>query len=438
LDITLYIGLIIVILISVNALYVAAEFAAVSVRRSRIRQLADEGNVYARQLLPTLEDATRLDRYVAASQIGITLSSLVLGAFGQATLPQKIAPLFVDWSSMQTVAAQSTSAVIVLVGLTVLQVVLGELVPKSVALQYPTRLALYTAMPMRWSLSLFSWLIIVLNGSGELILKWLHIPYNRHRHIHSPEELALLLADSRDGGLLEEYEYDRLNEALLLSKRTAGELMVPRLYVTAIEIDTPLDDVVNQVGGGPYTRVPVYRESIDNIIGIIHAKDLMIQYFSPGGLKTLSEVIRPAIFVPEFFTVDRLLTILREEGSYQAIVIDEFGGMEGLVTLEDVLADLLGEIGDELKDAQAGPEKLPDGRVRLPGLLHLDEIEQWAGVTWQGESATVGGYVAEVLGRIPTVGEQVTIDGVGVVVERMENYAIVSVLITPLRASEED
>ena len=435
---TLFTWLVIVILIAVNALYVAAEFAAVSVRRSKIRQLADEGNRFARRLLPALQDAATLDRYVAACQIGITLSSLVLGAFGQATLARELTPLFIDWGGLQTVAAQSTSAIVVLVGLTVLQVVFGELVPKSLALQYSTQAAIYTIMPMRWSLTLFSWFIAILNGSGIAILKWLRVPYGGHRHIHSPEEIDLLIAESRDGGLLEADEHHRLHEALHLTTRTAGELMVPRRYITAIDIDTPLEDVLVQVGEGPYTRVPVYRDSLDNIVGIIHAKDLMLRYFDPGGLTAISEVMRPAVFVPESITADRLLGTLREQRSHQAVVIDEYGGVEGLVTLEDVLTELLGEVGDEFKADQPEPETLADGRVRLPGLLHLDGIAQWTGIPWEGEASTVGGYITEMLGHIPVAGEQTTINGVPVEVECMESHAIVSVLIRPLPSREED
>jgi len=203
--------LMIAVLIAANALYVAAEFAAVGVRRSRIRQLADEGNRFARMLAPALSDASTLDRYVAACQIGITLSSLVLGAYGQAALAPPFAELLGSWGQFHPAVAESAAAVVVLIGLTVLQVVLGELVPKSLALQYSTSTALYTVLPMRWSLALFAWFIAILNGSGLAILRMLGVPYGSHRHVHSPEEIDLLIAESRDGGLLEEDEHQRLH-----------------------------------------------------------------------------------------------------------------------------------------------------------------------------------------------------------------------------------
>lgn len=435
---TLVTWLIIIILIALNALYVAAEFAAVSVRRSRIHQLAEQGNRRARHLLPTLESATELDRYVAVCQIGITLSSLVLGAYGQATLAMELTPLFEQWGNMQSVAAQSTSALVVLIGLTVLQVILGELVPKSVALQYPARTALLTVEPMRWSRIAFSWFIAILNGSGIAMLKLLRVPYGSHRHIHSPDEIDLLIVQSRDGGLLEPDEQERLHEALQLSGRYARQLMVPRRYVTAISIETPPKEILDQVASGPYTRLPVYRKSTDNIVGILHTKDLVLHYLEHAALVSIEQVIRPVLYVPENVTAYRLLALLREGRSHLAIVIDEYGGFQGLVTLEDVLTEVFGEVSDEFKGEQPQPERLPDGRVRLPGLMALDDVEEWIGVRWQGESDTVGGHVTEALGHIPEVWEQVTIDRVTVQVERMAHHAVASVIVTPVAAAEEE
>src|SRR4029450_7589200 len=199
---TLFVWGVIFLLIAVNALYVAAEFAAVSVRRSRIRNLAEEGSSLASRLLPMLENSHKLDRYIAASQIGITLSSLVLGAYGQATLAVQLRPWFQSWGGFQETVAQSTSAGVVLVFLTVIQMVLGDLVPKALALQYPTQTALYTFVPMSWSLKLFSWFIGLLNGTGLRLLKLMGMDQAGHRHIHSPEEIDLLIVESRKGGLL--------------------------------------------------------------------------------------------------------------------------------------------------------------------------------------------------------------------------------------------
>lgn len=435
---TLLTFVVIFFLIAVNALYVAAEFSAVSVRRSRIRQLAEDGNRRAGNLLPTLEDANRLDRYVAVCQIGITLSSLILGAYGQATLAVELVPLFERWGNMQMVAAQSTSALVVLVVLTVLQVILGELVPKSLALQYPARMAIFTVEPMRWSQTAFSWFIFILNGSGIAILKLLRVPYGGHRHIHSPEEIDMLFVQSRDGGLLEPDEQQRLHEALRLGTRSARQLMVPRRFVTAIDIDSPVEEVLHRIANGPYTRMPVYRGSSDNIVGLLHTKDLVLHYMEKGASISIEKVMRPVLYVPENVKAYRLLGLLRERRCHLAIVIDEYGGIQGLVTLEDVLSEVFGEINDEFRGEEPQPERLSDGRIRLPGLMALEDAGEWLGIHWEGESDTVGGHVTEAMGHIPTVGERVTIDGVEVEVERMARHAVAWVIATPIAGREEE
>lgn len=434
---TLSVWVVLLCLIAVNALYVLAEFGSVSVRHTRIRQLAAEGHGLASRLLPVLEDTGALDRYIAACQFGITWSSLVLGAYGQVTLAAHLVPLLERWGGLREVVAQSTAAAVVLVSLTALQVVLGELVPKSLALQYPTQVALYTVLPMRWSLALYAWFLTLLNGSGLAILKLLGIPQGRHRHIHSPEEIVLLIAESRDGGLLEPDEHRRLHQALQLSVRPARHLMVPRLRMASLDVDTPTGGVLQRVIESPYTRLPVYRGSPDNVIGMLHTKDLAVQYAEHGRIPPLEGVMRPIMSVPESMRSDRLLKFLRDQRTHQALVVDEFGAAAGLVTLEDVLAELLGEVPDEFKAGQPQPERLPDGRVRLPGLLRLDEAEPWIGVLWQGEADTVGGRVTEALGHLPVAGERVTIDGVAVEVEQVVQRTVVSVLATPIARAED-
>ncbi len=328
-------------LILVTALYVAAEFAAVGVRRSRLRRLAEDGHAIATRLLPLVEDPRELDRYIAASQIGITLGSLVLGAYGQAQLSGVVEPWFLALG-VQPSASASTAAAVVLISLTVLGVILGELVPKSLALQYPTRMALWTFVPMNWSLRVFAPFIALLNGSGILLLRALGIRNAGHRHIHSPEEIDLLIAESRDGGLLEPQEHVRLHRALRLGLRTAGQMMVPRDRLAAIGADASFDEVVNAVMSSPYTRLPVYRGSLDTVVGIIRTKDVVLQYVAHGTSARVEPLLRPVVRVRETLPADKLLAFMREQRSHQAMVVDDRGRVAGLITLEDVLAHLLG------------------------------------------------------------------------------------------------
>ena len=435
----LAIALILIILVAINALYVAAEFAAVSVSTSRIQALAEQRGRLARRLIPYLRDAHALDRYIAACQIGITASSLVLGAYGQATLAELLTPMFARIGGLQELAAQSTSAVVVLIGLTVIQMVLGELVPKSLALQYPTQTALWTVIPMQWSLRIMSWFIVVLNGSGTAVLRLFRFEASGHRHIHSPDEIEYLLAESSAGGLLEPHEHRRLRGALRLGALRVGEFLVPRVRISALDIDETPDSALSTILASPFTRLPVYRETIDDIVGFIHTKDVARQAAEREGDIDIASLVRPVLVVPVSMKADQLLIRMREERRQFAIVLDEFGGTAGLVTIENLLEQVIGDIVDEFKAPAAAPEHLPDGRVRIPGDTHLDDLELLLGMVWErGETHTIGGRVMEALGHVPIPGERVVIDEVTFEVEAVADRAVTSVLaIVPDRRQEE-
>jgi len=431
--------LVVVALILVNAVYVAAEFAAVSVRRSRIRQLAGEGHPLASWLLPVLETPASLDRYIAACQIGITVSGLVLGAYAEASIAGSLSP-FLARAGLQENTAHTASVAIVLLLLTLGQVIFAELVPKALALQYPTQAALYAAIPMAPSMWVYRPVITWLNGAGLVLRRLVGAPPNAHRHIHSPEEIELLIAESRDGGLLEPDEHRRLRSALRLNLRQAKQLMVPRPEISAIDIATPLDDVIRLVAQSPYSRLPVYRDSIDNIVGMLHTKDLVRWLVSGATSETLAEVIRPIASVHESVTVDRVLRQLRERRTHQSLVVDESGGTSGLITLEDVLSELLGDVGDEFKPGEPVAENLPDGRVRLPGQMPIEDAVTFLGTESDTTASTVNGFVTEALGHLPTPGERVVIGDFEFEVEDVHRRALVTVLARRIRqdAPEKD
>lgn len=400
-----------------NALYVAAEFAAVSVRRSRIQQMAADGNTLAAWLLPILDSPGSLDRYIAACQIGITLSSLILGAYAQATIAVWLTPLL-----------GGTSAIVVLLVLTVSQVVFAELVPKSLALQYPTQTSLYTLLPMLASQAFYRPFIKWLNGTGLLVLRALGAPQQGHRHIHSPEEIELLIADSRDGGLLEPDEHRRLQRALRLNLRQARHLMVPRKRIAAVDINTPLNEVIGIAAQSPYSRLPVYRDSIDNVAGVVHTKNLVRWFVSGDHGRSLEFVMEPIATVHESVTADRVLRVMRERRVRQALVVDEFGGTAGLITIEDVLSELLGDVGDEFKEAEPSAERLADGRTRLPGEMSADDAASMLQTQWETDATTVAGLITEALGHLPIAGERVTIGQYEFEVERVRERALTSAL----------
>ncbi len=336
---------VILVLILINALYVAAEFAAIGARRSRIRQLSDEGHWLARLLLPVVDDTASLDRYVGISQIGITLSSLVLGAFAQATIAVALAPMLVEWLQLDAEVAASSAAIAVLLVLTTAQVVLGELVPKSLALQFPTQVALATVLPMRWSLAVFRPFLALVNGSATAVLRLFGLGGGGHRHIHSPEEIEMLLVESRDGGLLEPDEQQRLHRALRLGVRTARDLMVPIDKLTMLKDDTAWPDVVRTVAASPFSRLPVYRDTPDTIIGTLRVKDLVHHYVLEGQPPSLAQLARPLASVAHNLPADRIIALLRDRRVHQAVVTDDHARVIGLVTMQDVLGEFLEEDG---------------------------------------------------------------------------------------------
>ena len=339
---SLTVWIVVVLLILANAFYVAAEFGAVGVRRSRVRRMSEDGDALARHLLPHVQHPGNLTRYVAVSQVGITVSSLVLGAVGQGVAAVAIAPHVAVLTGFEPKAAASAAALIVLLTLTAVQVVLGELIPKSLALQFPTEVALATVLPMRWSLAVFKPFIVILNGSATWLLRMVGVPLSGHRHLHSPDEIALLFAESRDGGLLEPDEQQRLHKALRLSRSTARDLMVPRERLTMIDVDAPWDAVLQAVAGSPFSRLPVYRGSRDRVVGMIRVKDLVHRYVTEGPSATVAALVRPVIRVPQTLAGDQIIATLRDKRAHQAAVIDEAGSIVGFVTIQDVLGEFLG------------------------------------------------------------------------------------------------
>ena len=328
-------------LILANALYVAAEFGAVGVRRSRVRRLSEDGSWLAQRLLPFIESPADLDRYVGTSQIGITLSSLTLGAYAQATVSVALAPYMGRWFTISDLAAQSAAAIVVLIALTGIQLVIGELVPKALALQFPTETALATVIPMRWSLRVFRPLIASLNGAATVLLRWLGASEQSHRHLHSPEEIDLLIAESRDGGLLEPEEQQRLRRALRLGLRTARDLMIPQSRLTMLSDTASWDEVVRTVTASPFSRIPVFHESPDRIVGLVVVKDLVERYITEGPVP-MARLIRPVVRLKESLAADAVVTELRTRRAHSAVVVDDSGRSTGLITIQDVLGELLG------------------------------------------------------------------------------------------------
>lgn len=433
---TLFPWFVLLVLTAITALYVAAEFAAVAASKTEIMSLAKQGNRRAERLLVVLQDGSELDRYIAACQIGITLTSLIAGAFAQATIAMELIPILQQRFELTAAVARSSSVVGILIGLTAVQVVLAELVPKSVALQFPERTALWTFLPTSWSVTLYSGFIRLLNGSGFIILKPFGVEPGGHQHVHSKAEIELLLAESHKGGEITPEAHQRLRRGLRLSTRTVRQLMVPRSEIAAIEASTPPEEILKRIIESPYSRLPVYEGSLDQIVGTVSSKDLVSLYAESGEIPTLEKLLRPIPFVPELLRADRLIEFLQEQRTTKAIVVNEFGGVQGMVSIEDVLAELLGDVGDELKDVEPEAVVQTDGTVQLPGSMGLQEAERWLGRAWEGTAATLGGHIVQHLGRLPRQGEQLDIDGARVTILEMGPTTVRSIAFTPAPPAE--
>ncbi len=416
----------IALMIFFNAFYVAAEYASVLARKTRIAQMAGEGHRLAKILLPIVEDGQTLDNYIAVCQIGITASSLVLGAYGQNTVATALAPWLVNLGNLAEPVALSISATGVLILLTTLQMVLGELFPKSAALQYPEKIALATIVPMQWSQILFWPFIWLFNGSGNLILKLIRLDFSQgHAHIHSPEEIELLVTESHEGGLLDDEAQQMLRNTFRLRELTARQVMVPRTRLVAAPLESTVADLIDKACAAGYTRIPLYRSTVDDIAGFVHIKDLFQLYLQ--GQQDPAKILREVIYVPETLPIADVWATLNNQGQYIAIVFDEYGGTAGLVTFEDLIEEIFGELQDEFDDELPLISSDKEGRIHLRGDLLVTDVNEYLDLNLpEGEVDTLGGLVFSELGQVPVVGDEVTIGLPGVVirVEDMDAFSV--------------
>lgn len=415
--------LVILVMVAVNALYVAAEFATVGSRRSRVQEAAENGNRAARDLLDILRDPKRLDTYVAACQVGITLSSLVAGSYGQAQLTPLLTPYF-------GAAGQTVAVLVVLVLITALQVVLGELLPKTVALRYPERLALATLRPMQFSLLLFRPLIALFNGTAFALMRaWKLNVDHSHSHVHSPEELEGLYRESAAGGLIDASERDMLAGVLNVEERVVREIMTPRTRLVTVAGDRTVRQALMELANTPYSRFPVTGEG-DDVVGIVHLRSLyLVAETHPATL--VSTVMRQPLIVAEVMSVPDLWRKLREAERHSAMVVNEYGSVAGMVTLEDALEEIFGEMQDEF-DHEEEPISVQGRRVTVRGDVLVETLNSRFGLDYpEDEVDTVSGLVWNELGRLPVIGDEVQVEGQPLLrVEAMEKRAVTRVSLT--------
>jgi putative hemolysin len=459
--------LIVFLLVLANAFFVASEFALVSVRKTRIDQLAAEGNGAAAVVQRAVRD---LDRYIAATQVGITLASLLLGGIGEQTLEPLLTPLFGwvpnEWQGISRAALVAGFAYFIM---TALHVIIGELMPKSIALQRAESTSLRIARPMAFFALVFSPLIWLLNGIGNLLLRLLGFrAAEGHSQVHSPEELDLLFTESHKGGEINQTEFEILHRVVRFSDTTALAIMVPRLEMQTLPVMVTRSALSEFLDGRPHTRIPVYQDSLDDIVGIVNSKDLehlinrelageleqwkVSASGSKNGQQTpaasdsteeklldLRQIMYEAAVVPETIRIDRLLTEFKRCRQQMALVIDEYGGTVGLVTLADLLEEVFGDMPDEADESEPDILKRPDGSFQLAGGVSIDEVNERFGFGFPTDQAvTMAGLVLNALGRIAAVGDEVEINGLRLRVEQVDRFRIatLSLFIPADKATE--
>lgn len=401
---------IILFLLLANGFFVASEFALVSVRQTRISQLAKEGDSTAKITESALKE---LDKYIAATQLGITIASIALGWVGEATLAKIIHPLFDFLPFVSgTIATHTLAVAIAFIVITFMHVVIGELMPKSIALQYPEKTTLLITRPLVLIAKIFTPFIFLLNGFGNWFLKLLRIPPAHPSHsVHTEEEINMIIEESYKGGVLNETENFILKNTLKFSDLIAKQIMVPRCNVVTISENIDLKDLDKILQENQYSRYPVHNGSFDNIIGILHVKDLYPYLRDCDENFSLANILRKPLLVPETMTTDMLLKNFKENKTEIAIVMDEFGGMSGIISLEDVLEEILGDVQDEFDDEEKEIKKVDENKYIVDGLLRIDEFFEFFEINRkEDEVETIGGFVQKLLGCIAKKNDKVCVE----------------------------
>jgi CBS domain containing-hemolysin-like protein len=402
--------LIITALILLNGLFVAAEFAIVGAPRAAIDRRAAGGNRLARIVQGVLHDPRKQDRYIATAQLGITVASLGLGMYGEHVLAEAIYQSVSEFGLPAWLASHALASVVAVGILTYFHIVVGEMVPKSLALQFAEQMVLWITPPMLWTKNLLFPIVWLLNGLGNLVLKAVGVNRQavRTEQYYTAEELQLIVQESEQLGALRAESGQMLQELFEFGDLTAGEVMVPRVRIVGIPVGAESDELRALLPTSPHTRYPVYQQDLDHIVGMIHIKDLL-------RLLSRGEVIReaharPMPIVPETAPLDSVLTTMRREKTQMALVIDEHGGTSGIVTLDDLFQEVIGDI-------EEGPISAPrvyrdrDGRLRVPGTLRIDELGQQFHLELEHEEVdSVSGLVLTLLGRPPRPGDRVRYD----------------------------
>ena len=412
------------VILLVNAYFVASELALIRVRETQLRELAEAGSARARA---ARDIVMNIDRYLSATQLGVTGASLALGIVGEPAIAALVAPLF-GWLLERSETAFHVVAFAISFGaVTYLHVVVGELAPKYVAIERAVALSLWTAYPLRAFYRAAYPLIWLINVSAQWLVRLFGVRARGELDAHSEEELKMLVAISTRKGVLQESERVLLGRALDFADTLVRQVMVPRTEIVAIEDDRPLRDLRDLAEEHPFTRVPVFHGDLDHVVGVVHIKDLVA---ARDLSRPVRESMRRPLFLPETMHLDRALSEFRRQRMQLGIVVDEFGGTAGVVTLEDVLEQLVGEVHDEFDRETPHFRSESSGTVLIDGLAALPELRERLGLELEGEPYdTVGGLVFGRLGRLAKIGDAVEIEGQRFVVTQVDGRRVAQVRV---------
>ncbi len=421
----------VVVLVLANGFFVAAEFALVSVRPTRVAELIARGNRGARWVQKAIENP---DRFIAATQLGITLASLGLGWIGEPALSRLLQPI-VDLfpAEIESQLSHSLSAGLAFALITFLHVVVGELAPKSIALQNPERTSLLVARPTVWTERIFKPFIWALNGTGNWLLRLVGVePAEAHELVHSVEELKMLVSDSARSGVVADSAQEMLYAVFEFGETLVRQVMVPRTEMIAVPSEADLQDILDAASDSSVSKMPVYEDDLDHIVGVVHLRDVVqaLQQPEERGV-TAGELKRETIYIPEAAQVGTLLQVFRAQHRHMAIVLDEYGGTAGVVTLEDLLEEIFGEVSDPF-DQGSEIQSLPDGTSLVDGLTLIDEVNERFGLELSDPHYdTIAGFILGRLGRLAKLGDTIVADGARLRVVAMDGRRVARVWLFP-------
>lgn len=425
--------ILVMILVLLNGFFVATEFAIVKVRESRIAQLAAEGNKRAVDVERVLHN---LDAYLSACQLGITLASLGLGWLGEPAVAHLLHPVFHYFHLNETVVT-SISFIIAFSVITFLHIVLGELAPKTMAIQYSEKVVLAVAKPIQLFYKIMYPFIQMLNWSASRFLALFHISLEPHQEAHTEEEIRILVNESHKSGLIDQTELMLVDNIFDFSETMAREIMVPRTDMVVLNLRDPFDENVKHVQNGRFTRYPVVDGDKDHVVGSLHIKDMLTGLLE-GESHDLQTFMRPILTVPETISISRLLTMLQKQRGQMAIIIDEYGGTAGLVTLEDIMEEIVGDIQDEFDDERPEVER-SDGMLSLDGRMLLEEVGDYLDIELESSDVdTLAGWIYMQIDHPPRVGDRVKEGKYEFVVGEVDHYRITRVFVKKVGKAEEE